>query len=679
MRELLLLFFMCVALMPGVAVGREITPVSNDWTFRFAHQVAGRGQRVDLPHTWNAADALSGRPDYYRGMGVYERIVDWNPEWNGKKLFLRFKGANQVAEVFVDSRYAGGHRGGYGAFVVDVTDFLKRDGRSVVTVKVTNALDLGVMPLVGDFNMYGGLYRGVDLVAVEPLHISLNDYASPGVYLTQRHVGRKQADVEAVVVVANAGRVSVDAKVRLSVSDGKNVVAESVSRVTVDADSVVRAVGRLSIENPRLWNGRRDPFVYSAVAELMDGEGTVVDRVEQPLGLRWFEVDPAYGFVLNGEPLRLRGVCRHQDRAERGNALLFEHHAEDAAFIREIGANAVRLAHYPQADEFYSLMDRDGMVVWAEIPFIGPGGYLDRGFNDIPSFRENGMEQLRELIRQNYNHPSICFWGIFNELKTHGDNPVEYVGQLNDLAHAEDPTRLTTAASFLSADDPLNAVTDLIAWNQYFGWYGGSPSDLGRWLDDVRRNHPSYCIGLSEYGAGASVYHQQDSITAVQPTGRWHPENYQTLYHMGSWRAISERPFVWASFVWNLFDFGAAHRTEGDRDGINDKGLVTFDRKTRKDSYYYYKANWNTDDLFVYIAGRRHLHRASAVTDVTVFSNCSEVELKVNGRSVGRKKSDGFGTFVFSDVMLTPGENSVTAVAVGNKGVPADTIVWNLR
>ncbi|MDE6508978.1 MAG: beta-galactosidase, partial [Muribaculaceae bacterium] len=290
MKKLLLLFLMCMALVPGVAVGREVMSVNNDWNFRFAHQVAGRGQRVDLPHTWNAADALSGRPDYYRGMGVYERIVDWKPEWDGKKLFLRFKGANQVAEVFVDSRYVGGHRGGYGAFVFDVTDFLKHGGQSVVTVKVTNALDLGIMPLVGDFNMYGGLYRGVDLVAVEPLHISLNDYASPGVYLTQRHVSRKRADVETAVVVANAGRVSADAKVRLRVSDGKNVVAETVSPVTVAADSVVRAVGQFSIENPRLWNGRRDPFVYSAVAELIDGAGNVVDRVEQPLGLRWFEV-----------------------------------------------------------------------------------------------------------------------------------------------------------------------------------------------------------------------------------------------------------------------------------------------------------------------------------------------------------------------------------------------------
>ncbi len=248
----------------------------------------------------------------------------------------------------------------------------------------------------------------------------------------------------------------------------------------------------------------------------------------------------------------------------------------------EMGTNAVRLAHYPQAPYFYDLMDRYGLVVWAEIPLIGPGGYQDRGYINQPSFRANGKEQLKELIRQHYNHPSICFWGLYNELKTIGDNPIDYIEELNTLAHQEDPTRPTTAASFLSYKDPLNGVTDIIAWNQYFGWYGGAPSDMGKWADRVHQDFPHFKIGISEYGAGASIYHQQDSIKPGEASGWWHPENYQTFYHMGNWEAIAERPFIWGSFIWNLFDFGAAHRTEGDRPGINDKGLVTFDRKVKK-------------------------------------------------------------------------------------------------
>ncbi|MDE7126127.1 MAG: beta-galactosidase, partial [Muribaculaceae bacterium] len=398
---------------------------------------------------------------------------------------------------------------------------------NLITVKVSNALSLDVMPLVGDFNIYGGIYRNVNLIAVDPLHISLSDYASPGVYLTQRSVDRDNAEVDATVVISNTGKERMPAMLRLTVNDGKKDISIQEKAITAEAASTMRTTVGLHIDKPRLWNGLQDPFMYKATAELILADGTVADRVVQPLGLRHYSIDPEHGFSLNGTPLRLKGVCRHQDRAERGNALLPEHHEEDAAIIREIGANAVRLAHYPQADEFYSLMDRDGMIVWAEIPFIGPGGYHDRGFNNIPAFLENGREQLREMIRQHYNHPSICFWGLFNELKTHGDNPSDYISELNDTAHSEDPTRLTAAASFLD-EDPINSITDLIAWNKYYGWYGGSPHDLGRWLDETHETHPSYRIGISEYGAGASLYHQQDTVKRGDASGHWHPENYQT-------------------------------------------------------------------------------------------------------------------------------------------------------
>ncbi|MDE5688632.1 MAG: glycoside hydrolase family 2 protein [Paramuribaculum sp.] len=677
MKRLLLCLLLSILCLQQSAAGRCTLPFNDNWNFRFAHQVSGPGHRVNLPHTWNSGDALSGNSDYYRGTGIYEKHLTLNPEWSGKRIFLRFEGANEVADVFVNDRFVGEHRGGYGAFVFDITDFLDSDRQNTIMAKVSNSLHLDIMPLVGDFNMYGGIYRNVSLIVTDPIHISLTDYASSGVYLSQRNVSDKHADVVTTVVLSNDSNAPVDATIKLTVNDGHRNIVSLNNPVTLPADSTTRVTVNFGIDNPRLWDGSRDPFMYSASVELIGPDGTVCDRVDQPLGLRYYNVDANNGFTLNGKHLKLKGVCRHQDRAELGNALYPQHHAEDAAIINEMGANAVRLAHYPHAEEFYSLMDRYGIIVWAEIPFIGPGGYHDRGYNNIPAFRKNGQEQLREMIRQHYNHPSICFWGLFNELKTHGDNPLDYIAELNKIAHGEDSTRLTTAASFLDKD-PINTVTDLIAWNKYYGWYGGSPEDLGRWLDATHTASPDFKIGISEYGAGASVYHQQDSVMRGDASGWWHPENYQTDYHIRNWKTIEKRPFVWGSFIWNLFDFGAAHRTEGDRPGINDKGLVTFDRKIKKDAFYFYKANWNKTDPFVYISNRRHSKRTQSKTTVTVFSNEPEVELTVNGKIVGRRISDGFGVFTFDGVELTPGENIIIAVSVKKKQPVSDTVTWHL-
>ena len=357
------------------------------------------------------------------------------------------------------------------------------------------------------------------------------------------------------------------------------------------------------LDRPHLWNGRTDPFMYQIVVELLS-KGKVIDQVQQPLGLRYYHVDPERGFFLNGKHLTLKGVCRHQDRAEVGNALRMQHHEQDMDIMLEMGANAIRLAHYQQAEEIYHLADKHGMVVWAEIPFVGPGGYADKGFVDLPTLKANARQQLKELIRQNYNHPSICFWGIFNELNETGDNPTNFVAELDQLAKREDSTRYTTSAT--NIDGKLNDITDVFAWNRYDGWYGNSPQTLATFLDRTHAQKPQRCLGISEYGAGASIYHQQDSLRQPKPAGYWHPENWQTYYHIANWKIIHSRPFVWGSFVWNMFDFGAAHRNEGDRPGINDKGLVTFDRSTRKDAYYFYQANWNEQRPVLYLAGRRN-------------------------------------------------------------------------
>lgn len=645
----------------GADAQRHDQLLNDNWQFRFGHQVEkSTVARVDLPHTWNAQDALSGRTDYKRGLGHYERRLFVPADWKGQRLYLRFEGANSIADLFVNGRHAGQHRGGYGAFVFEITDFVNYGKANTLRVSVNNAETLELMPLVGDFNFYGGLYRDVHLVRTGPTCISLLDHGSSGIRLVQDSVSKDYAAIRALVALSNGSDTATQAEVLLRLLDGDREVAAQRLTLTLPPDSSVEGSLPVSLRRPHLWDGRRDPFRYRAEVSLWRN-GHEVDRVEQPLGLRYYHIDPERGFFLNGRHLPLRGVCRHQDRSEVGNALRREHHDEDAAIMAEMGANAVRLAHYPQAEYFYDLMDRYGFIVWAEIPFVGPGGYSDEGFVNLPAFRQNGREQLVELIRQHYNHPSIVVWGLFNELSMRGDDPVPYIKELNDLAHREDPTRLTVAAS--NTDGALNFVTDAMAWNRYDGWYGGTPAGLGQWLDHMHTTHPDLRIAISEYGAGASLYHQQDTLVKTVATSFWHPENWQTHYHMANWREISARPFVWGSFIWNLFDFGAAHRHEGDRVGINDKGLVSFDRRTRKDAFYFYKANWNKEIPLLYLAECRCTRRTRPVQTFMAFTNQPEAELFVNGTSCGHAKTDSLGTVRWNGVRLRPGQNEIRVVS----------------
>ena len=644
---------------------RQDILLNNDWNFRFSHQVQkGTEVRVDLPHTWNAQDALSGKIDYKRGIGNYEKNLFIRPEWKGKRLFIRFEGVNNIADVFINRRHIGEHRGGYGAFIFEITGKVEYGKENSILVRVNNGEQLDIMPLVGDFNFYGGIYRDVHLLITDETCISPLDYASPGVRLIQDSVSHRYAKVRAIVDLSNGSSGNQEVELNVRLLDGQRVVKEGTKNVNLSGNEVMQQELTFEIDQPHLWNGRQDPFLYQAEVTLF-WNGQMVDRVTQPLGLRFYRIDPDKGFFLNGKHLPLQGVCRHQDRSEVGNALRPQHHEEDVALMLEMGVNAVRLAHYPQATYFYDLMDKNGIIVWAEIPFVGPGGYNDKGFVDLPAFRANGKEQLKELIRQHYNHLSICVWGLFNELTELGDNPVEYIKELNVLAHQEDTTRPTTSASNQMGD--LNFITDAIAWNRYDGWYGGTPADLGKWLDRMHKDHPEICIAISEYGAGASIYHQQDSLVKTVPTSWWHPENWQTYYHIENWKTISSRPYVWGSFVWNMFDFGAAHRTEGDRPGINDKGLVTFDRKVRKDAFYFYKANWNREEPMLYLTGKRNTVRTQRLQTITAFTNLSGAELFVNGKSYGKAIPDSYAILEWKNVELEPCENEIKVVSTNKK------------
>jgi len=671
---LLLLLQLCASHL--LASERKDILLNDNWKFIFNYQVEkSAGKRVDLPHTWNNKDALNGQLNYYRGAAIYQKKLAIKKEWKGKRLFLKFDGVNTVSNVFINGYHIGEHRGGYTAFIYEVTNRVNYGEENELMVRVSNALNLDVMPLVGDFNFYGGIHRDVHLLITDQHCISPLDYASPGVYLTQKKVSKEVAEVEAKIMLDFATKTSGEHALSVKIIDSSRLVAAKQIRIKKNIQGAFQELLDLTIKEPRLWNGQSDPFMYTVEIALLKGKDTV-DRVSQPLGLRNFYVDASKGAVLNGEAIRLRGVCRHEDYMGSGNALTPWQQEEDVAIINDMGANAIRLSHYPPAPYFYELLDKTGIMAWSEIPFVGPGGYNCVGFVNQASFRENGKQQLKELIRQNYNHPSVLMWGLYNELTVGGDNPTDYVKELNQLAHAEDPSRPTVSANHID-DVALTGVTDLNAWNKYYGWYGGEPKAIGNWADVLHRERPELKLAISEYGAGGSVLHHENKVKKPVATSYWHPEEWQAYYHEENWKAISERPFIWGSFLWNLFDFGAAHRREGDTDGINDKGLISYDRKIKKDAWWFYKASWRTDIPVLHLTGKHYVNRTEAVTAVKVYCNRPEVELWVNGHSYGKKNPVGV-IAQWEAIQLKPGKNDICVKEIGNNQI-TDSCTWVLK
>ena len=650
--------------------------LTQDWRFvkgyAYNMQKSPPWQQINLPHTWNADDALAGELDYYRGPAWYEKELALPAAYQDQRLFLLFEGSNAVTDVFVNRQFAGRHQGGYTAFCFEVTDLIKLDTTNTLSVKVNNAYDASLMPLTGDFNHYGGLYRPVHLLVKPKTCISPLADASPGVFIRQDTVSEAQATITVNTLVTSAtptGTYTVQVQVQDTTGQ---TVAEAEQVQSIPADTTASFTSSLTVEQPNLWQGRADPYLYRVVVSLLDASGKVLEESTQPLGLRYFRLDADSGFFLNGQYLDLQAVNRHQDRAEKGSAISKADMQEDLQIMLAMGVNAVRLAHYPHADYFYSLCDSAGIIVWTEIPWLGPGGYLAQSYIASQAFEQNGKQQLTEMIRQRYNHPSIIFWGLYNEVKPDWDDPYAYLQTLDSLAHALDPERLTVAATF--QDNPTNALTDAIGWNKYFGWYGGQPSEIGPWADQMHQRQPNQPLALGEYGAGASINHHEDSLIAPAPGGDWHPEGWQAYFHEQHWPQLQERPFIWGKFIWLMFDNGAAHRREGDRIGINDKGLVSFDRQTRKDAYYYYQSQWSQEPM-VYLADRRYVDRKQAATEVKVYSNQPEVTLYHNGQKVGKMQESQPGVFRHA-LTLSEGENQVSVQTQSGKQALSDTVTW---
>ena len=617
---------------------RNIISINRKWAFSkqaaaLPTAIDNRWDFVNVPHCWNAIDGQDGDNDYFRGTGYYAKTLNKTLLPQAEKYYLEIRGANSSADVYMNGKHLAHHDGGYSTWRVDITQELGMN--SLLVIAVDNSANDKVYPQMADFTFYGGLYRDVNIICVPESHFDLDYYGAPGIKVTPTVQGA-DANVEVETFVTN-GKLSQLIRYTLTDKEGNTVA------VSETADTKVQ----FKLENVHLWNGRKDPYLYTAKAELLEG-GEVIDNVSARFGCRSFEIDPDNGFILNGQEYPLRGVSRHQDRWGFGNALLPEHHREDIDLIMEMGATTIRLAHYQHDQYFYDLCDEKGLVIWAEIPYIS---------KHMPTGRENTITQMKELISQNYNHPSIVVWGLSNEISIGGSDEdlLENHRILNDLCHTMDPTRKTTiaAVSMCKMDDPYLQVPDVVSYNHYFGWYGGDTTMNGPWFDKFHKMHPSIPIGCSEYGCEALNWHTSD------PRQGDYTEEYQAYYHEELIRQFFSRKYMWATHVWNMFDFGADARNEGGENGQNHKGLVTMDRKYKKDSFYAYKA-WLSDEPFVHLCGKRYIDRVEDVTKVTVYSNLPKVELFANGVSLGVKEAaDHFFYFHVPNA----GETKLVAVA----------------
>ena len=622
---------------------RETVNLNRKWAFIMGSEDVPKAMPspacyVNLPHTWNAIDGQDGGNDYTRGLCWYVKTLSREEIPQNKRLFLEINGANSSADLYVNGAHIAHHDGGYSTWRADITDAAGTSGDVLLVLGVDNSAKETVYPQMADFTFYGGLYRDVNLIAVPESHFDLTYYGGPGIAVTPVMEG-DDARVTTHVYLTDA-QPSQTLHYVLRDGEDREIAHADLSAQQTQWETVIPKAHR--------WDGRKDPYLYTAEVTLIDGD-VGLDRVSARFGCRSFAIDPQKGFFLNGRSYPLHGVSRHQDRWGIGNALLPEHHREDMDLICEMGANTIRLAHYQHDQYFYDLCDERGMIVWAEIP------YISRHMNGAD---ENAVAQMKELITQNYNHPSIVVWGLSNEITmtmTDEADMLRVHRALNDLCHEMDKTRLTTLAAVSPC--PINAmvvhIPDVVSYNHYFGWYGGDPSMNGPWFDRFHEAYPNTPIGMSEYGCEALNWHTSD------PRQGDYTEEYQAHYHEELIRQLFTRPYIWATHVWNMFDFGADARAEGGENGQNHKGLVTFDRKYKKDAFYAYKA-WLSDEPFVHLCGKRYVDRVEDVTRVTVYSNLPEVTLLVNGKALETKAAPDH--FFYFDVP-NRGESRLTAIA----------------
>ncbi|MBE9509387.1 MAG: beta-galactosidase [Bacteroidetes bacterium] len=646
---------------------REIRNINQDWEFvRMDMDFKKESdfvkwEKVNIPHTWNNKDAQSGG-DVYRGTGWYRKSFFAEKTIRNKKLYLRFEGVGQVADVYVNGHLAGTHEGGYSAFCFDITPLVQFGAKNQIYVKVNNELKPDIIPVNHRlFMVYGGIYRSVSLFVTNKVHISTTDFASPGVYITQDIVSQEKAEISLKIKLENSHILKQKVLIKTLVldSDGHEVVF-SIDSCALPPVRQTDFIQHLVIKDPVLWNGKKNPYLYKVKVQLIM-EREVADEVSQSLGLRYYHFDSNHGFMLNGKPYRLYGVCRHQEWENYGSAMSDRQHKTDFDLINEMGATTVRLAHYQQSDYVYSYCDTLGLIVWAEVPFVNTWSGQEA---------KNAKQQYYELILQNFNHPSIIIWGIHNEVyaRNISEYPVQLTREMHTIARQLDPSRYTVSVSgWGNLDRPMNFHTDLQGINRYFGWYEGKIEDMAEWMDSTRVSRPDNLICVAEYGCGANVEHQAEVIEKQpDPTGgQFFPESYQTRMHEVQWSQIQKRSFIWGSYVWNMFDFCVPGWDRGGRKGLNHKGLVSYDRKIKKDGFFWYKANWS-DQPVLYISEKRLKERSLKKTSFKIYSNIGEPQFYLNGKRIKHEKGLNEVMFIANDVKLKKGENKLKVIVVKN-------------
>jgi beta-galactosidase len=670
---------------PPAASQRQTLELATGWKFA-RHDIIVSAKTTDwkpvsVPHTWNAIDGANGLaadpqyPEgYYRGPGWYARNLDVPKEWKGRRVFIRFEGVSLVADVFVNDIPVGQHRGGFAAFCFEITPFLRFDGKDTLKVRADNSRAYDVAPLSGDFTVFGGIYRPVKLIATDAVCISPLDHASSGVFLTVKELKKESALVEVKALISGTPGATADGfQIEIADADGK-VVGMTKTRGVMDMTNSL--VETLTIPRPHLWQGRKDPYLYSATVRVIR-DGKPVDEVTQPLGIRTVSLKPDRGFFLNGEPYALHGVNWHQDYPANGWATTDAERDSDFAMIKELGATTIRLAHYQQAAHVHDLCNRAGIIVWQEVPLVD-------AVSAAPQFLENARQQLTEMILQGWNHPSIGMWGLFNEIdaswgtvKCASTPPI--IASLQKLAKELDPSRPTVAASLPQDANEKHRIPDGMAWNIYPGWYSKQPEDATGMIEKYSGQLGGRKIAISEYGAGSNpAQFHEGKLEQPNAGGPFHPQEWQNHFHERLWAQLKDNPHLWGTWIWVMFDFAVDKRNEGSQAGLNDKGLVTRDRKIKKDTFYFYKANWNPEPM-VYITSRRATPRRLAATEVTAYSNCDAVELKLNGKSLGTARPDGIKVARWESVTLQPGRNTVEAVAHTNGKQITDSCEWTLE
>ena len=644
-------------------------PASNELAVNVPKWESG-WKAVEIPHTWNAQDMQLSFDNFYAGPAYYKKRYRLPAEWKDKRVFLRFEGVGAVAEVYVNGSLATTHKGAYSAFACEIGTLLKAGEENEIIVKADNASRPDVIPINHVlFGVYGGMYRPVWLIVTDSCNICVTDCASPGVYITQKHVSKKQADVKVKVKLENGTLQPVPLTLQNTIYDqaGKQVAADEQS-FELTPQGVQTFEANFKVKHPTLWQGRKNPYLYKVVSRLVQN-GKVIDEVVQPLGLRKYEIVAGKGFYLNGEKYPMYGVTRHQDWWELGSALKNENHDFDLAAIMDIGATTVRFAHYQQSDYLYSRCDSLGLIIWAEIPFVNRVSGQEA---------ENARNQLRELIRQSFNHPSIYVWGLHNEVYHPHEYTKELTQSLHELAKTEDPDRYTVSVNgYGHMEHPVNLNADIQGMNRYFGWYEKKLQDIEPWVEGLEKNYPNQKLMLTEYGADANILHQSEYLgNSLNWTKPFYPETFQTKTHEYQWSVIAKHPYIIASYLWNMFDFATPLADRGDLPARNMKGMITFDRKTKKDSYYWYKANWSESPV-LYLTQRRNVDREKRVTSVTVYSNIGTPTVYLNGKELtGIRKGYTDVHYIIDNVKLADGKNTVKAEVTKDGKTYEDTIEW---